>query len=269
MAKDTFVFYREWLPIIDTLPDTSRLKFYDIVCKYDGGEFPKSGDPHLDGVMQFVLSKVVENNKKYSEKCEKATLAAKMRWHANACERIDSHTNAMLNDNDNVYVNDNVLTTPKPPSSAGAEEGKGKKSRKPPRVETTLEKAKSHYKTEIETAKSSSAAAADIEGFRSIALEICGLQPTTECPNGMVRTVMRLPEQLTFKQYMNLLNEWKSFAVIRNTLLEIHNTYEQYHSKRESVNLVMRGWNRKSFAKQSSNGQLPPNVASTPKEVRQ
>ena len=88
MTKDSFVFYREWMPLIKTLPDASRLKFYDMLCVYDGGEFPAIGDPHLDGVVQFVFTKVSENNAKYTKKCEKAAESAKMRWDANACERI-------------------------------------------------------------------------------------------------------------------------------------------------------------------------------------
>jgi len=271
MAKDSFVFYREWMPLIKTLPDASRLKFYDMICAYEGGEFPATGDPHLDGVVQFVFTKVAENNKKYAKKCEKAAESAKMRWDANACERIETHADAMpkdanvkiamLNDNDN----DNDSSLAHNPSSTEVEKGKKKREKKV-RVVTTKEKAISHYKTEIE--KGRLAGAAGVDKFRELSLEICGISGSVDCPNGMTDTVMKLPEQLTFDQYTNLLKIVGGHESLRRVLLEVHNSYDQYHSKRTSLNLVLQGWNRGAIKLGTPTGQQSKGL-SVPKRVEQ
>lgn len=277
MAKDTFVFFREWRTIIGTLPDASRLKFYDMLSSYEGGELPVSGDPHLDGVVSFVFTKVAENNKKYQEKCDKAAISAKMRWDANACERIDSHKDAMPNnanvknalhdDNDTVYDND--ITTPKPPSSPVGKEVLKKRSRKLGKEETTKEQAISHYKTETEMAMS--IAPAEAEKYRDLGREICGMK-TTECPNGMVKTIMRLPEQLDFAQYQSLCKKMGGHDTVRSILLEMHNNYEQYLTKRQSVNLVAQDWYKNRLKRDGGgNGHStePKKGLSIPQKVSQ
>ncbi len=241
MAKDSFIFYREWLPLVNTLPDASRLKFYDMLSAYHSGEIPSTGDPHLDGVVQFVFKKVEKNNLSYEKKCEKASISASMRWDANAYERTETHTNAMpsdanvknamLNDNDN----DNVLSLSPTPSSAQPPKG-----RKKTKIETTKEQAILHYKTESEIAIQ--VAPAEGEKYANLGREICGMK-TTECPNGMVKTVMRLPEQLTFEQYKRLCQKFGSHDAVREMLLAMHNDFDRYGlDKQQSVSLIAQKW---------------------------
>ncbi len=275
--KNAFLLYKDQWESISDLDDKYLGQLFRAIFEYQVHGIEPENHSVIYRDFKHFKPHFDRDNAKYQDIVDKKKLAGAEGGKQKAAKLADASisqknkqdlANVALNDNDNVNVN--VLITPISPSSADAKEGKKKRTKSEPRVETTLEKAKSHYKTEIELAKCSSAAAADIEGFRRIALEICGLHPTDECPNGMVNTVMRLPEQLTFKQYMNLMSEWRSFDVIRRTLLEVHNTYVQYHSKRHSVNLVMQGWNRKDFKKSPAVAQqLPPNVASVTKEVHQ
>lgn len=272
MAKESFVLYKEWLPIIKTLPDAARLKFYDMMFEYDNGEVPVSGDPHLDGVAKYILEKVAVNNKKYAEKCDKAALAAKMRWDANAYGRNESHTDAMREDakskvgmlNDNVNGND-ILSTPLPPSSPEVEEVKKKKRPSKTREETTKDAAVAYYKTECEAA-STVAPGAEAENYRLLALEICG-KKSVECPNGMVNTLMRLPEQLSFDQYRKLCEKMGGHVPVRDMLIEMHTSFDEHVKSKNTIYGVCNNWyNRRVKAEakhggNGSNGQPAPMVA--------
>ena len=107
--KESFIIYREWNVLIESLDDEERLFFYDTLFNFDGDFIPTFQSKHLQAVVNFVFSKVIENNKKYSEKSKKNSDNAKKRWDKPVSELMRSHTTAkiaMLNDNDN--VNDNV-----------------------------------------------------------------------------------------------------------------------------------------------------------------
>jgi len=285
MAKDSFVFYREWMPLIKTLPDASRLKFYDMLCVYDGGEFPATGDPHLDGVVQFVFTKVAENNAKYTKKCEKAAESAKMRWDANAYERIESHTNAMpknanvknamLNDNDNDNDNDISFT----PVTAVAEPVKQKKSRKskslPSRAEVEafyeLEKSNS-LKDPLPPGLVAAAAArrpvVTIDALAAAYKELIDYMTVSSdmWPQGMWRCVLTKPDQLEFVQYCKLVLERGM------TRAEIKSYLDQWENKgydNNNLYATIVAWrNREATNPQKSfggNGQQTATVASVPK----
>lgn len=109
--KRSFIIYQEWNTLIESLEDDERLFFYDSLFNFEGDEIPTFKSRHLQSVVNFVFGKIIENEKKYSEKCEKAKDSAKKRWNANASESMRTHANvknAMHNDNDNVNKNDNV-----------------------------------------------------------------------------------------------------------------------------------------------------------------
>ena len=283
MAKDSFVFYREWMPLIKTLPDASRLKFYDMLCVYDGGEFPATGDPHLDGVVQFVFTKVSENNAKYTKKCEKAAESAKMRWDANVYERIETHTNAMpknanvknamLNDNDN--DNDISFT----PVTAVAEPSKQKKSRKskslPSRAEVEafyeLEKSNS-LKDPLPPGLVAAAAArrpvVTIDAIAAAYKELIDYMTASSdmWPQGMWRCVLTKPDQLEFVQYCKLVLERGM------TRAEIKSYLDQWENKgydNNNLYATIVAWrNREATNPQKSfngNGQQTTTVASVPK----
>ena len=107
--KESFLVYKEWNTLIESLEDEDRLFFYDTLFSFDGDEIPTFKSKHLQSVVNFVFGKIIENDKKYTTKCEKAKESANKRWNANASESMPTHANvkkAMHNDNDN--DNDNV-----------------------------------------------------------------------------------------------------------------------------------------------------------------
>jgi len=105
--KESIVFYREWLPLINSLSDGNKLKLYNMIFSFDKDNLPKIDDPHLKSIFDYVSNKIVKNNSRYQEKCNKARESANARWNqkdnANACERkkrIETHYDKD-NDNDN------------------------------------------------------------------------------------------------------------------------------------------------------------------------
>lgn len=171
-------------------------------------------------------------------------------------------------DNDNDNDND-LIITPTPSSPDGKEASESKKTRagKKSKVQTTLEQAIDFYKTQSAGAVLLAPAAA--ESYKLLAYEICG-KKTLDCPEGMVKTIMRLPEQLHFDQYQNLCKIMGGHDTVRSILLEMHNNYEQYLTKRHSINLVAQDW-YKNRQKKQVNSPRPVTGAtiSAPKEVIQ
>jgi hypothetical protein len=107
--KESFIIYQEWNVLIQSLEDRERLIFYDTLFNFDGDVIPVFSNKHLQAVTDFVFSKIIDNNKKYSEKARKNSDNAKKRWDKPVSENMRPHATAkfaMLNDNDN--VNDNV-----------------------------------------------------------------------------------------------------------------------------------------------------------------
>ncbi len=116
--KESFLVYKEWNTLIESLEDDDRLFFYDTLFNFDGEEIPIFKSKHLQSVVNFVFGKIIENDKKYSTKCEKAKESANKRWNANASESMRTHANvkkAMHNDNVNDNVNDNDKKGKQPP----------------------------------------------------------------------------------------------------------------------------------------------------------
>jgi hypothetical protein len=108
--KESFIIYQEWNVLIQSLEHEERLLFYDTLFNFNDENIPVFKSKHLQAVVNFVFSKVIENNKKYSEKSKKNSDNAKKRWDKPASEIMRSHAVAkiaMLNDNDNDNVNDN------------------------------------------------------------------------------------------------------------------------------------------------------------------
>lgn len=76
--KNSFLIYKDWLPLIKSLPDKKRLQFYDLLFDYSGLDYnPKVEDSHLKGVLEFVLEKIKANDAKYTEIVEKRSIAGK------------------------------------------------------------------------------------------------------------------------------------------------------------------------------------------------
>jgi hypothetical protein len=156
-------------------------------------------------------------------------------------------------DNGNVYDNV-IISSPISPSSPEVEEGLKKKPRKKTKEETTVEAAVSHYQTEVAAAREDCAPGA--EDYAKLASEICGKVKTVECPNGMVRTIMRLPEQLYFAQYRKMVAKMGNHETVRSILLEMHNGFEEYLSKgRSSMYLIALDWYKNRLKKDHASGQ--------------
>lgn len=118
--KDSFIIYKEWEMLIKPLSDKDRLMFFDLLMEWDFVNIPQVDSPHLQSIISFIFVKVAENREKYLDKCKTNSEAAKARWDeykrlkesamqsdANAYKRIQTHENAMLNENDNESSNEN------------------------------------------------------------------------------------------------------------------------------------------------------------------
>jgi hypothetical protein len=109
--KESFIIYKEWNSLIESLDDEDRLFFYDTLFNFEGEEIPTYQNKHLQAVVNFVFKLVIENNNKYKEKKETNQKNAKKRWDKNSIQNMQSDAIAkfaMLNDNDNDNDNDNV-----------------------------------------------------------------------------------------------------------------------------------------------------------------
>ena len=75
MSKETIIFYKEWLTLINSLPDKSRLEFYDLIFSQDKVVLSKIKDAHLRSVLDFVQQKIDKNHVKYEKVISKRKLA--------------------------------------------------------------------------------------------------------------------------------------------------------------------------------------------------
>lgn len=104
--KKSLIFYVEWLPLINSLPDEKRLQFYDIILNPENRD-REIFDPHLKSIVDFVLLKINDNESKYNEVIEKRKIAGARGGKqklANATNSKQVQTNVA----DNVNGNDNV-----------------------------------------------------------------------------------------------------------------------------------------------------------------
>lgn len=113
MKKATIIFYKDWLPLIESLAPDLQLKFWGLWCRYDGTEYaPVIENAHLRGVFDFVISQVKKSDAKYIEVLEKRSNAGKISGlnRRNKKEQKGTHVQSVeqteLNDNENDNVND-------------------------------------------------------------------------------------------------------------------------------------------------------------------
>ena len=109
--KESFIIYKEWNSLIESLDDEERLFFYDTLFNFEGEEIPTYQNKHLQAVVNFVFSRVIENNNKYKEKKKTNSENSKKRWDKAANQNMQSDATAkiaMLNDNVNDNYNGNV-----------------------------------------------------------------------------------------------------------------------------------------------------------------
>jgi len=124
MAKDTFIFYKDWFDVIDGMPDEDRLAAYDAVVRYAfAGEVCR--DKYIGAVTALMTKTIDRNSQRYEQTSEKRRQAGlkgmQKRWGTKkedeeTCEKTDTFItnvtkitdNDNVNDNENVNENDNV-----------------------------------------------------------------------------------------------------------------------------------------------------------------
>jgi hypothetical protein len=274
--KNAFLLYKDQWESISDLDDKYLGQLFRAIFEYQVHGITPENHSVIYRDFKHFKPHFDRDDTKYQSIVEKKKLAGaeggKQRAAKLASASISQQgiANVALNDNDNVNDINNTPISPFPPEVGKGSDGK--KSRKKSEVEMTLDSAKAFYKTESEAAEHVAAAAA--AEYRKLAYEICGMR-TMECPNGMVATIMRMPEQLTFEQYQNLCKIMGGHNVVRSIMLEMHNGYKDYLTKRISINLVAQDWysNRvKKEARASANGfhsQPQSIVAKNPRRVEQ
>ena len=139
--NDKFLLYKDWFPLIKSLPDDNRLKLYDMIFEYEGVPIVEIDDPHLKGVYDFIINRINDNNQKYNERCRKARESANQRWHPDACEPMPSDANA-CESKKRIDSHYNPIPIPIPipnpiPIPKPKEDKNGGKPPKPPKVEYT------------------------------------------------------------------------------------------------------------------------------------
>lgn len=279
--KNGFMLYKSQWEAISDLEDKYLGQLMRAIFEYqmDRKEPEKHDIIYRD--FKHFKAQFVMDDAKYQDTVERRKEAGSVGGKQRVANQANAtfatnfkQTQANQADNDNVNDNDITITpiSPFPP-----EVGKGaraKRVKKPTKEETTKEQAILHYKTESEAAIL--VAPAEGEKYANLGREICGMK-TVDCPAGMVKTIMRLPEQLTFEQYRRLCEKMGGHDAVREMLLAMHNDFDRYElHKQQSISLIAQKWftqGRKRDAKAAvANGYNPAPqsvIAKNPRKVEQ
>jgi hypothetical protein len=66
--KTTYVFYRDWLPLIETLAPDDQAYFYSLLGRWDPEtDIPEEHDQVMQAVVNYIFSKVKATDVKYKE----------------------------------------------------------------------------------------------------------------------------------------------------------------------------------------------------------
>ena len=72
MKRDSFIFYRDWVQVIDELQPMDRLKMYDAICDYAlDGEEPSDLNQVEKIAFTFISGYLDRALKKYNAKCQR------------------------------------------------------------------------------------------------------------------------------------------------------------------------------------------------------
>jgi len=85
--KKSIIFYYDWVTLINSLPDSQRLEFYDAL--FSEKRELKNEDIHLQSIFKFVVKRVEENEYKYNQK------VIKLRENASKGGKSSSKTKQM------------------------------------------------------------------------------------------------------------------------------------------------------------------------------
>lgn len=246
--RDTMIVYRSFYESIIELPKENQAEVWQAVFEL-GLNFREIELEGLSKTVFRLMAPIIKkNNAQYINGKRPKNTEPKHKRIDSEVEAIEERSGSQLEANlkpidsqsqaykdKEVDKDKNEDTSSPTPSSAQPPKG-----RKKTKIETTKEQAILHYKTESEIAIQ--VAPAEGEKYANLGREICGMK-TTECPNGMVKTVMRLPEQLTFEQYKRLCQKFGSHDAVREMLLAMHNDFDRYGlDKQQSVSLIAQKW---------------------------
>ena len=97
--KDSFVFYRDWLNVMEQLPAEIQLELYQAVAQYALNSKTPTLSPMAKIAFEFIRQTLDRDEDKY----HKTVVSSKVSGRMGNLKK-----NLSLNDNDNVNVNDNV-----------------------------------------------------------------------------------------------------------------------------------------------------------------
>ena len=99
MGKYSFMFYFDWKPYLNRLPDNeARGRFLMALIDYASeGKIYAPDDPVEQLLFDFCKNAIDRDQEKYQLRCQQNAANANKRWqrrdNANACERIRTHAN--------------------------------------------------------------------------------------------------------------------------------------------------------------------------------
>lgn len=102
--KDSFILYADAYDSIRSLTLAQKGELLDAIFLFQRCEDIPKLDPVVGMAFSFIRRSFERDAAKYAKKCEKAKESARMRWHANACERKKRNANDA--DTDTVPVPD-------------------------------------------------------------------------------------------------------------------------------------------------------------------
>ena len=100
MAKDTFIFRKEWKDAISGLPDEVRLEIYEAIIEYGTSGKLSALKPMAMLAFNFAKVSIDKDSERYSQISEKRSSAAKKRNAANAANAANADSPHGDNDSD-------------------------------------------------------------------------------------------------------------------------------------------------------------------------
>jgi hypothetical protein len=108
-SKNSFILYKDQYDSMRSLAVAQKAQLLDAIYLYHLNEQIPELDPVVQMAFSFIKRQFDKDNDKYAEKCRKASKSARMRWDANACERIKRNAFDADNDTDTDSLNSSSL----------------------------------------------------------------------------------------------------------------------------------------------------------------
>ena len=115
MAKETFVFRKEWKDAISGLPDEVRLEIYEAIIEYGTSGKLSVLKPMAMLAFNFAKVSIDKDSERYSQISQKRANAAKKRNAANAANAANKYSPHGDSDNDSDMSSSNEEQKKEPP----------------------------------------------------------------------------------------------------------------------------------------------------------